>query len=1132
MPPKRRRSKDNNSKPRSKYKRSCPCCHKEISNIGTHLDKSNDCKQFYFKNNIVCPPVSNDSSKTNYNNTNQSSRSNHNNVLAQNISHKSNSKEETTLIPSATSIIVGNIHPIDEMSFQTEFNTTSTNQINDSTEIVEQNNNGSKEIQLNNSMELRNYEKLSMNIHNHFQETTLNVPTLISMKLFKILNKPNIPLYLYDEVNEFMKHSMPILNKTRMNCFFTRTQLLEQLYRIIMHGAIIPMTERTKSNKYYFDLFPRNHQMHLSHSSLNINVARFDMKSMIVSLLMDPLLMQEKNLLMFKKEYQQPHHSHHNDTFGDIHTGYWFKNAHTHLCKNTNDILCPIIMFIDGVGLDAMQRQSLEPVTFTLGIFNRNARNSELFWRLIGYIPNPEKHCNIKYDLLPNNLNSDKVKKDHYQEMLSFILADLKQIQDEGGIRWKFKCGTTFNLKFPIMYIIGDAVGLDKLCNRNQNYSPRKNFMIGCCRDCNSVFEHCHKPEHQCQYHKQSYFSKMSTKLKQVLSFHSTTTNAFSQLCFGNSNSNAVDSSPPEPLHQWYLGVVKTTLEFFWDRLTRPAIKYIDIIVKGICTESHRQSDRNMPNIVNFCNGLMKDKTTGMEKENQLFVLYLALLPTMVRDKIIEIDKKSIARSKVKKDDTIIYDKLLDTSNKFDRWLRLFETMLSISSWLKQTEVPKSDVENSINVTLKKDTSIFDPDIIKHFQDDDKEIDVKDVEDFNKGIKDVEVTISKFNNSIRHFMKDLQDAFGPNNQIKLQTMKNHQSLHYDYYIKRFGCVPNFDGGCNEQNMKSQVTQPSAKTQHRSSSLAFQTATRYAENLIIDLGHNIAHHKHQFSTSLFQTANDYFQKSSEHNFYMVTNDNNNEDSVSTDTIACMYARKFHIFTYEEEYESDSNGDRELYIRSFRLYKNKEKQSVREILEEKSTFYKKSLITNVFQLLIGKGLFPASNSKRNQLQCFQTLKIGDYLFRSSTNFYGKEGGEWIDWVNVKWTIDDTNDLILPSRLILLIDVEKTEILNDYKISPEKRPHCPLGNYWAIVKSAKRENTSITNNTRLATYYEMEEDIHLISCMNIVDPVFVINNRDYDRDDDIINRTEELSSIIAISPTDSWHTLFLTDVAFSVS
>ena len=884
--------------------------------------------------------------------------------------------------------------------------------------------------------------------------------------------------------------------------------------------------------KYYFDLFPSNHPMRLSHSSLNINVAKFDMKSMIVSLLMDPLLMQEKNLLMFDKDFQQPHHSHHKDTFGDIHTGYWFKNAHTHLCKNAEDILCPIIMFIDGVGLDAMQRQSLEPVTFTLGIFNRNARNSELFWRLIGYIPNPEKHCNIKYDLLPNNLNSDTVKNDHYQEMLSFILADLKQIQDEGGFRWKFKCGRTFNLKFPIMYVIGDAVGLDKLCNRNQNYSPRKNFMIGCCRDCNSVFEHCHKPEHQCQYLKQSYFAKMSTKLKRVLSFHSTTTHAFSQLCFGNSNSNTVDSSPPEPLHQWYLGVVKTTLEFFWDRLTHPSIKYIDTLVKGICTESHRQSDRNMPNIVNFRNGLMKDKTTGMEKENQLFVLYLALVPSMVRDKIIDIDNKSTARSKVKKDDTITYDKLLDTTNKFDRWLRLFETMLSISSWLKQTEVPKSDVEDSINVTLKKDTSIFDPDIIKHFQDDDKEIDVTDVEHYNKGIQDVEVSISKFNNSIRHFMKDLQDAFGPNNQTKLETMKNHQSLHYDYYIKRFGCVPNFNGGCNEQNMKSQVTQPSTKTQHRSSTLAFQTATRYAENLIIDLGHNIAHHKHQFNTSLFQTTNNYYQTSSEHNFYMVPNDTTNEIGITTDTLLCMYAQNYHIFKHEEEYESDNNGDRQLYIRSSRIYKDKQKQSVTEPLEYNKGFYEKSLMENVFKLLIAKGLLPASNEHTRRLSCFQTLKRGEYIFRSNTNFYGNDGGEWIDWVNVKWTIDDTRDLIIPSRLILLIDVKKTEELNKHKIASGVATNCPKGNYWAIVKSAKCESSVIANHTRLATYYDMEEDIHLISCLSIIEPVFVISDRDYDRGADNINTNQQLSSIIAVKPTDSWHKLFMTDKAFEIS
>ena len=121
--------------------------------------------------------------------------------------------------------------------------------------------------------------------------------------------------------------------------------------------------------------------MKLSQTSITAKVPVFNFKSLVVSLLLDPLIMLEENLLMTDQSYIDPS----NATlyvFGDIHTGYWFKNAHQHLCKKEDDLLCPLIFFIDSVGLDAMQRQGLEPVTFTLGIFNRNTRNSNQFWQI------------------------------------------------------------------------------------------------------------------------------------------------------------------------------------------------------------------------------------------------------------------------------------------------------------------------------------------------------------------------------------------------------------------------------------------------------------------------------------------------------------------------------------------------------------------------------------------------------------------------------------------------------------------------------------------------------------------------------------------------------------------------------
>ena len=77
----------------------------------------------------------------------------------------------------------------------------------------------------------------------------------------------------------------------------------------------------------------------------------------------------------------------------------------------------------------------------------------------------------------------------------------------------------------------------------------------------------------------------------------------------------------------------------------------------------------------------------------------------------------------------------------------------------------------------------------------------EDIIDNDIGIIDVDTSISKFNNSMRHFMKDLLSLFAEEDHHKLQTLKNHQNLHYDRNIRAFGAVPNFNGGCNEQNRK-------------------------------------------------------------------------------------------------------------------------------------------------------------------------------------------------------------------------------------------------------------------------------------------------------------------------------------------
>ena len=52
------------------------------------------------------------------------------------------------------------------------------------------------------------------------------------------------------------------------------------------------------------------------------------------------------------------------DFRGDIDTGEWFINTQEELCKQPNDILCPLILYIDKTHVN---NHGVEAISFTLG---------------------------------------------------------------------------------------------------------------------------------------------------------------------------------------------------------------------------------------------------------------------------------------------------------------------------------------------------------------------------------------------------------------------------------------------------------------------------------------------------------------------------------------------------------------------------------------------------------------------------------------------------------------------------------------------------------------------------------------------------------------------------------------------
>ena len=83
---------------------------------------------------------------------------------------------------------------------------------------------------------------------------------------------------------------------------------------------------------------------------------------------------------------------------------------------------------------------------------------------------------------------------------------------------------------------------------------------------------------------------------------------------------------------------------------------------------------------------------------------------------------------------------------------------------------------------------------------------------------------------------------------------------------------------------------------------------------------------------------------------------------------------------------------------------------------------------------------------------------------------------------------------------------------------------------MKSAKYICPTTTNYSKIATYYEMDNDIHLITCLTIDSPAHVTHDRDYHMISDPLMTTGELKRIISISHGSDWSNVFMIDEVFN--
>ena len=197
-----------------------------------------------------------------------------------------------------------------------------------------------------------------------------------------------------------------------------------------------------------------------------VEVISYNFKSQLLRLLQNKHLMTQENLLIDTKNpttvYKSP-----NNILGEALSGLAYKKIYTREHnKHTSNrplLVVPICLWGDATHIDTAGRFKLEPWSFSPLIFKEEVRHKNQFWGMLGYI----KHLKNSTAQNKKLKKGDTHKMDHKQlsaKLESLIQSD-NHLQNI-AISFDNKIIHHYDITCPVLYIIADTEGEDKICDR------------------------------------------------------------------------------------------------------------------------------------------------------------------------------------------------------------------------------------------------------------------------------------------------------------------------------------------------------------------------------------------------------------------------------------------------------------------------------------------------------------------------------------------------------------------------------------------------------------------------------------------------------------------------------------------
>ena len=1045
------------------HKQQCPCCLHYFARLSTHYNHNQRCAKYVVnKDTTVLTDINqlqNDNENRHENNVNENLPLNNDTFALHHINDQDIVLFDTTLDSSTSD----NDNYVNETELSSESDSDNENSKDSSISIFDgdqtqndiNNNNYSStlnesDFHLQTMIESEGSDTNNKTINGSSQSSTITsyfdmrkhqinvlkqmilLPVdnsiIASIKLLKIMNDGHIASTHYKSIIEWFNETT---QSTAISDSTSRTSLIKSKKKIIsmLHGILYQQLSPELSMKPIHNVMklPSNH---------TTKISKMNLVASLFSLLTDPQLMIQDNLLIYDNEYLQPSKST-STHITDIHHSTSFQEAHQNICKDPHDVLVPIIPFIDGTPIDVYGRNKLEVLMYTLGIFNQSTRNKPISWRVAGYIPDPTNSNSGEHnDNDVSHMKKAIEKRIDYHEMLKYLLNDFVELEKSDGILINLPNKTntdiiTYRFKFVILYIIGDAVGNDKLCDRYVSYGKKVKRL---CRDCDCPTDKLDSHKHQCTFTKRSDLLKMNEKELKEISYYKIHNNALDKLSFGGNEYGMNACLPPEPLHQLNQGVFKKLVDYFDDCLTKVGKETIDKFVRYLSMNSHRQSTRDYPDIGLFKDGIDKCQLTGSEIITKVFMLYICLCQTYVIECLPTIEEKVKPRFKTQKTKTnqhhidiecmqndnphhsketvtttkVFYKKIGHSRSHLKDWIKLFEATLCFDAWINQ------------------DT-----------------FDMKDLKETHQNDSKADIAIRAY---MKLYTKMIDEKLG--NGTK--TSKVHWMLHIPRYIRMHGPPKAYSGQTPEHCLSPLVKWAARMTQLRPESLIQQSCERYYETHIIDRSYELL--KQQNVVNSLKPSSTSIELQLKQKLY--------DDNIRSYVV---------IGRYRIHFDDNHNFTKLVWKQGRSSAKSKYIHPNKTIINDLIT----RLHTNEYGL------------QSNYIDCFTTLHTMHYknktkeMYRADSYFYKRP---WNDWCESMWD-SGSSQRCYPCRLLMFVDTTNMRFEHFYN-----KQHPYLALVRASEPDVRTRNTRKNKDCLLIESFESDQYVRLINCGTIVKPLFV--------------------------------------------